>query len=111
MSNDRLGKECVWCDHKINKNTKYEQKQEKHKYSKKIKIYCKSYHVIEVFGESGQLIMNLDPLDVQSKNKKNKRMSTLESVNILENKKELEKKEKHMKHKKAHKTHKTHQTR
>ena len=37
MSNDRLGKECVWCDHKINKNTKYEQKQEKHKYSKKNK--------------------------------------------------------------------------
>ena len=37
MSNDRLGKECVWCDHKINKNTKYEQKPEKHKYSKKNK--------------------------------------------------------------------------
>ena len=51
MSNNRLAKECVWCDHKINKNTKYEQKQEKHKYSKKINKDCKSY----------QLNMNLDP--------------------------------------------------
>ena len=51
MSNDRLCKECVWCDHKINKNTKYEQKQEKTQILKKINKDCKSY----------QLNMNLDP--------------------------------------------------